>query len=363
MLSVIACYRPFPSLLTWLRSSMKVESPTDTVSLLWMRVKMASTSPILAFSAGTKLPMWARNTIKPFWGETRGEKGVSVEKERWQEQNGKSRKARAERQEQKGKSMVYGGDNISGVRSRKRIGQCWEDKMQIRVTKEFNYFDYQDEPNFIDVLITYGTSHCTKIWSTPKELINTQRIDQHPKNWSTPIGVITWAILGVLFCVYSNLLEVNALPTGIGSSEYLHATVFGTEAAVIGHKRTHTEFLKEVPEAIGASGGRGGGGGGGLNLNEGGGLERTIMLVSIHHWVLQWVLLLSVHLQLFTVHTHICINAHTCSNMVVYLSISSDLPPLTKMMLSFTNSGLTSECSLANCARDSKLQQQMGEPG
>ena len=34
-------------------------------SLVWMRVKIWSTMPILAPSAGTKLPMCARNTIRP----------------------------------------------------------------------------------------------------------------------------------------------------------------------------------------------------------------------------------------------------------------------------------------------------------
>ena len=44
---------------------MKVESGTDTVSRVWMRVNMESSRPILADCAGTKLPMCARNTISP----------------------------------------------------------------------------------------------------------------------------------------------------------------------------------------------------------------------------------------------------------------------------------------------------------
>ena len=51
---------------------MKVESGTDTVSRVWMRVNMESSRPILADCAGTKLPMCARNTISPTcvgWGE------------------------------------------------------------------------------------------------------------------------------------------------------------------------------------------------------------------------------------------------------------------------------------------------------
>ena len=51
---------------------MKVESGTDTVSLVWMRVNMESSRPILADCAGTKLPMCARNTMSPTcvgWGE------------------------------------------------------------------------------------------------------------------------------------------------------------------------------------------------------------------------------------------------------------------------------------------------------
>ena len=44
---------------------MKVERAREMDSLVWMRVKIWSTMPILAPSAGTKLPMCARNTIRP----------------------------------------------------------------------------------------------------------------------------------------------------------------------------------------------------------------------------------------------------------------------------------------------------------
>ena len=51
--------------LTWLRSIMKVERPREMDSQLRIRVKMASTAPISASSAGTKLPTRARKVIKP----------------------------------------------------------------------------------------------------------------------------------------------------------------------------------------------------------------------------------------------------------------------------------------------------------
>lgn len=51
--------------LTWLRSIIKVDKAIDTVSLVCMRVKTLSVIPIVAESAGTKLPICARNTIKP----------------------------------------------------------------------------------------------------------------------------------------------------------------------------------------------------------------------------------------------------------------------------------------------------------
>lgn len=44
---------------------MKVERASEMDSLVWMRVKIWSTMPILAPSDGTKLPMCARNTIRP----------------------------------------------------------------------------------------------------------------------------------------------------------------------------------------------------------------------------------------------------------------------------------------------------------
>lgn len=52
-------------MLTWLRSIIKVDKPTDTVSLVCIRVKILSVRPIVANSAGTKLPICAKNTIKP----------------------------------------------------------------------------------------------------------------------------------------------------------------------------------------------------------------------------------------------------------------------------------------------------------
>ena len=39
------------------------------------------------------------------------------------------------------------------------------------------------------------------------------------------------------------LLEVDALPTGIGSSEDLHAAMLQVKASVVGDKGTHTELL------------------------------------------------------------------------------------------------------------------------
>ena len=51
--------------LTWFRSIMNVDRPTDTVSLVCIRVKILSVMPTVAESAGTKLPICARNTIKP----------------------------------------------------------------------------------------------------------------------------------------------------------------------------------------------------------------------------------------------------------------------------------------------------------
>ena len=57
------------SMLTWFRSIIKVDKPTDTVSLVCIRVKILSVRPIVADSAGTKLPMCAKNTIKPTYKE------------------------------------------------------------------------------------------------------------------------------------------------------------------------------------------------------------------------------------------------------------------------------------------------------
>lgn len=52
-------------MLTWFRSIINVDKPTDTVSLVCIRVKILSVRPIVADSAGTKLPICAKNTIKP----------------------------------------------------------------------------------------------------------------------------------------------------------------------------------------------------------------------------------------------------------------------------------------------------------
>ena len=48
-------------------SIMNVESPTETLSMDLILVKILSTSPSLASSAGTKLPICARNTIRATW--------------------------------------------------------------------------------------------------------------------------------------------------------------------------------------------------------------------------------------------------------------------------------------------------------
>lgn len=58
------------SLQTWLMSSMNVDRLTETVSRLAILVNMRSRRPITADSAGTKLPMWAKYTIKPTWDQT-----------------------------------------------------------------------------------------------------------------------------------------------------------------------------------------------------------------------------------------------------------------------------------------------------
>lgn len=56
-------------MLTWFRSIIKVDKLTDTVSLVCIRVKILSVRPIVADSAGTKLPICAKNTIKPTYKE------------------------------------------------------------------------------------------------------------------------------------------------------------------------------------------------------------------------------------------------------------------------------------------------------
>ncbi len=48
-------------------STMKVERPRLTSSAAPIRVKIRSTGPISADSAGTKLPIWARITISAVW--------------------------------------------------------------------------------------------------------------------------------------------------------------------------------------------------------------------------------------------------------------------------------------------------------
>ena len=44
-------------------STMKVERPACSSSAAPMRVKMRSVKPMVAASAGTKLPAWASSTI------------------------------------------------------------------------------------------------------------------------------------------------------------------------------------------------------------------------------------------------------------------------------------------------------------
>lgn len=58
---------------------MKVDRGTDTVSRVWMRVNMESITPILADSAGTKLPVCARNTISPTYSKCGEGSIVSIE--------------------------------------------------------------------------------------------------------------------------------------------------------------------------------------------------------------------------------------------------------------------------------------------
>jgi hypothetical protein len=48
-------------------STMKVDSPRASESAAPMRVKTRSTIPIRASVAGTKLPIWASNTINATW--------------------------------------------------------------------------------------------------------------------------------------------------------------------------------------------------------------------------------------------------------------------------------------------------------
>ena len=48
-------------------STIKVERPACSSSWAPMRVKMRSTRPISAISAGTKLPIWAMSTISATW--------------------------------------------------------------------------------------------------------------------------------------------------------------------------------------------------------------------------------------------------------------------------------------------------------
>ena len=55
--------------ITWFKSIMNVDKGTDTVSMVRIRVKIASLILIFADSAGTKLPMCAKYTINPTLNE------------------------------------------------------------------------------------------------------------------------------------------------------------------------------------------------------------------------------------------------------------------------------------------------------
>ena len=48
-------------------STMKVDSPSEMLSLAPTRVKILSTTPMRACSAGTKLPIWAIRVMSAVW--------------------------------------------------------------------------------------------------------------------------------------------------------------------------------------------------------------------------------------------------------------------------------------------------------
>ena len=48
-------------------STMKVLSPMLMLSLAPTRVKILSTKPMCALSAGTKLPIWAKSVMSAVW--------------------------------------------------------------------------------------------------------------------------------------------------------------------------------------------------------------------------------------------------------------------------------------------------------
>ena len=48
-------------------STMKVDCPAERSSLAPTRVKIRSTTPMRAWDAGTKLPIWAMSTIRAVW--------------------------------------------------------------------------------------------------------------------------------------------------------------------------------------------------------------------------------------------------------------------------------------------------------
>ena len=48
-------------------STMKVDSPAEMLSDAPTRVKILSTQPIRALSAGTKLPTWASRAMRAVW--------------------------------------------------------------------------------------------------------------------------------------------------------------------------------------------------------------------------------------------------------------------------------------------------------
>ena len=59
--------RLFMMLAASLISTMKVLSPTEMLSLAPTRVKILSTSPMRALSAGTNEPVWASSVMRAVW--------------------------------------------------------------------------------------------------------------------------------------------------------------------------------------------------------------------------------------------------------------------------------------------------------